>query len=172
MITQPLGSGAVEQHFVPVMTEIPGDRLRDPTGIRRIGVGTVEDAHPRYAGNAFHKGGCVDRRCCVITALAGSYLIGSVPLAGVVVSSARLHRRVAFGNGCIEAGCGVGVGVVAGLIDVDGFAGEHHAGGHVPQMGKEQPGIGRRETHPVHEEVCPAANRPRQGITARFIRSL
>ena len=71
MFTKALGGGAVGQNFIPVMTERMPGRLCDLTGVWGIGAGTVEDAHTRHPGNAFHKGGSVDRCCGVIPALAG-----------------------------------------------------------------------------------------------------
>ncbi|HSN35366.1 MAG TPA: hypothetical protein VLT34_03370, partial [Arthrobacter sp.] len=66
MLTKALGGGAVGQHFIPVVTEMPRDRLSDLTGVRGIGAGTVEDAHARHPGHAFHQGGSVDRCCGVV----------------------------------------------------------------------------------------------------------
>ena len=51
VVAQAPGGGAVEQHLIQMMTEIPGDPVCGPSGIRRIRIGAVEDAHTRESRN-------------------------------------------------------------------------------------------------------------------------
>lgn len=60
--------------------------------------------------------------------------------------------------------------MVAGSVDINGFAGKHHGRGHIRQVRNEQPGVARRETHPVHQEIGAAANDSRQGRTVTSLR--
>lgn len=103
VVAKPLGGGFVEQHFIPLVTERPGDRSCDLTRVWRIGVGTVEEPLPWHAGYAFHKGGCVDRRCLAVPAQAGIREEHRGPFVEYTLHEHPFPR--AFGSLPMDLGC-------------------------------------------------------------------